>query len=65
MIAFSREGSLLKRASSLFGSVAMGLAQKSQLSSTERSYSVSQTMTDRSMTFCNSRMFPRPRVGLQ
>src|SRR6516162_872920 len=49
MIAFSREGSLLNRASSLFCSVAMG-CRESQLSSTEK-FSVSETMTDRSMTF--------------
>src|SRR6516164_1875467 len=47
---------LSKRAASLFCSVAMG-CRESQLSSTEK-FSVSETITDRSITFCNSRMLP-------
>src|SRR6266403_2219337 len=46
------------RASSswVFGLLARG-CRENQLSSTEK-FSVSHTITDRSMTFCNSRMFP-------
>src|SRR6266852_3273012 len=40
----------------LFGSLARG-CRKSQLSSTEK-FSISHTITDRSMTFCNSRILP-------
>src|ERR1700735_5145490 len=57
MIAFSsEEGSFFERLSSMLGPVAVD-RRKSQLSSTEK-FSVSQTITGRSITFCNSRMLP-------
>src|SRR5712671_3792771 len=56
IISFSWAASFRDSSSWLFGSVARG-CRKSQLSSTEK-FSVSHTMTDRSITFCNSRMLP-------
>src|SRR6266481_3547083 len=56
IIAFSWEGSFLRGSSTLPGTVMEG-CRESQLSSTEK-FSVSHTMTDRSITFCNSRILP-------
>src|SRR5258707_8176202 len=56
MISFSWAAGLRDNPWSLFGLVA-GACSASQLLSTER-FSVSHTITERSMTFCNSRMFP-------
>src|SRR5216683_2644660 len=56
MITFSWAAGLRDNPWSLFGLVA-GACSASQLLSTAR-FSVSHTITERSMTFCNSRMFP-------
>src|ERR1700747_1701900 len=56
MISFSLAAGFRDNSTGLFGSLARG-CRESQLSSTEK-FSVSHTITDRSMTFCNSRMFP-------
>src|SRR5882724_8330974 len=56
MISFSWAAGLRDSPSSLLRLVAWG-CRESQLSSTKR-FSVSHTMTDRSMTFCNSRTLP-------
>src|SRR5712692_9278200 len=56
IIPFSWAASFRDSSSWLFGSPARGW-RKSQLSSTEK-FSVSHTITDRSMTFCNSRILP-------
>src|SRR5260370_32401743 len=56
MISFSWAVGLRDSPRSLLGLVA-GACRASQLSSTER-FSVSHTITDRSMTFCNSRTLP-------
>src|SRR6266849_3015702 len=56
MISFSWLAGLRDSPSSLLGLVTWG-CRESQLASTER-FSVSHTITDRSMTFCNSRMLP-------
>src|SRR5271170_2996068 len=56
IISFSWVASLRDRSIWLFVSVPSG-DRESQLSSTENS-SVSQTITDRSMTFCSSRILP-------
>src|SRR5260370_41150099 len=56
MISFSWATGLRDRSSWLFGPVAR-VCRESQLPSTEK-FSVSHTITDRSMTFCNSRMLP-------
>src|SRR6266481_8826082 len=56
MISFSWAAGLRDSPGSLLGLV-VGACRASQLSSTER-FSVSHTITDRSMTFCNSRMLP-------
>src|SRR5580658_3399741 len=56
IISFSWVASLRDRSIWLFVSVPRG-DRESQLSSTENS-SVSQTITDRSITFCNSRILP-------
>src|SRR5260370_11466932 len=56
MISFSWAAGLRNSPRSLLGPVTWG-GRESQLSSTEK-FSVSHTITDRSMTFCNSRMLP-------
>src|SRR5258707_6604438 len=56
IISFSWAASFPGSSSWLFGPVARG-CRESQLSSTEK-FSVSHTITDRSMMFCNSRMLP-------
>src|SRR5260370_39315224 len=56
IISFSCAASFPDNSSWLFDSLARG-CRKSQLSSTEK-FSVSHTITDRSMTFCNSRILP-------
>ena len=56
IISFSWAASFRDSSGSLFGSPPRGF-RESQLSSTEK-FSVSHTITDRSMTFCNSRMLP-------
>ena len=56
IISFSWEASVRVSSVRLFGALARG-CQESQLSSIEK-VSVSHTITDRSMTFCNSRIFP-------
>src|SRR6266849_8228748 len=56
IIFFSWAAGLRDSPKWLFGPVAWG-CRKSQLSSTEK-FSVSQTITDRSMMFCNSRILP-------
>src|SRR5882762_7215029 len=56
MISFSSAAGLRDSPRALLGAAACG-CHESQLLSTER-FSVSQTITDRSMTFCNSRMLP-------
>src|SRR5712692_2182884 len=56
MISFSWAAGLRDSPRSLLGLVTCG-CRESQLSSTER-FSVSHTITDLSMTFCNSRMLP-------
>src|ERR1017187_6908778 len=56
IISFSRAASFRDSSGWLFGSLRRG-CRESQLSSTEK-YSVSQTIADRSMTFCNSRILP-------
>src|SRR5258707_15661003 len=56
IISFSWAASFRGSSGWLFGSLARG-CRESQLSSTEK-FSVSHTITDRSMTFCNSRMLP-------
>ena len=56
IISFSWEASFRVSSVRLFGSLASG-CHESQLSSIEK-FSVSHTITDRSMTFCNSRIFP-------
>src|SRR5258707_6711371 len=56
MISFSSAAGLRDSPRALLGAAACG-CHESQLLSTER-FSVSHTMTDRSMTFCNSRMLP-------
>src|ERR1700683_1427661 len=56
MISFSCAATFSERSSWLCGLPFDG-CWDSQLSSTEK-FSVSHTMTDRSITFCNSRMFP-------
>jgi hypothetical protein len=56
IISFSWEASVRVSSVRLFGSLARG-CHESQLSSIEK-VSVSHTITDRSMTFCNSRIFP-------
>src|SRR5258708_39437073 len=54
IISFSWAASFRDSSTGLFGSLARG-CRDSQLSSTKK-FSVSQTITDRSMTFCNSRV---------
>src|SRR6266853_1044644 len=56
IIFFSWATSFRDGSSWLFDSLARG-CRKSQLSSTEK-FSVSHTITDRSMMFCNSRILP-------
>src|SRR5258707_6394237 len=56
IISFSWAASFPDSSGWLFGSLARG-CRKSQLSSTEK-FSVSHTITDRSMMFCNSRILP-------
>src|SRR5229473_6623946 len=56
IISFSWAASFPDNSSWLFDSLARG-CRKSQLSSIEK-FSVSHTITDRSMTFCNSRILP-------
>src|ERR1700751_1035884 len=56
MISFSLAAGFRASSSFVFGSLARG-CRESQLSSTEK-FSVSHTITDRSMTFCNSRTLP-------
>src|SRR6202043_1016737 len=56
IISFPWAASFAENSNCTFGSVAEG-RRESQLSSTEK-VSVSQTMTDRSITFCNSRILP-------
>src|SRR6266849_1947434 len=56
IIPFSWAASFRDSSSWLFDSLVRG-CRKSQLSSTEK-VSVSHTITDRSMMFCNSRIFP-------
>src|ERR1700737_5348821 len=56
IISFSWAASFRDSSSWLFGSLPKGF-RESQLSSTEK-FSVSHTITDRSMTFCNSRILP-------
>src|SRR5580700_11336757 len=56
IISFSWAASFRGSSGRVFGSIARG-RRESQLSSTEK-FSVSHTITDRSMTFCNSRMLP-------
>src|SRR5258707_7941062 len=56
IISFSWAASFPDNSSWLFDSLARG-CRKSHLSSTEK-FSVSHTITDRSMTFCNSRILP-------
>src|SRR6266853_192519 len=60
IIFFSWATSFRDGSSWLFDSLARG-CRKSQLSSTEKFF-VSHTITDRSMMFCNSRIFTRPGV---
>src|SRR5271169_7178619 len=59
IISFSWEASFRASSVRLFGSLARG-CRESQLSSIEK-FSVSHKITDRSMTFCNSRIFPGQR----
>src|SRR6202040_3349703 len=54
--SFSWAASFRDSSTWLFDSLSRG-DRESQLSSTEK-FSVSHTITDRSMTFCNSRMLP-------
>src|ERR1700687_1194215 len=56
IMSFSWVASCRDSSGWLFGSLTRG-RRASQLSSTEK-FSVSHTITDRSMTFCNSRMLP-------
>src|SRR5258707_4500049 len=56
IISFSWAASFRDSSGWLFGSLARD-CRKSQLSSTEK-FSVSHTITDRSMMFCNSRILP-------
>src|SRR5258708_36203465 len=56
IISFSLAAGFRASSSWVFGPFARG-RRESQLSSTEK-FSVSHTITDRSMTFCNSRMLP-------
>src|SRR5216684_1300458 len=56
IISFSWAASFPDNSSWLFDSLARG-CRESQLSSTEK-FSVSHTIADRSMTFCNSRILP-------
>src|SRR6266478_3410290 len=56
IISFSWAASFSEKSNCIFGSVADG-RRESQLSSTEK-VSVSHTMTERSITFCNSRILP-------
>src|SRR5712692_3274102 len=56
IISFSWAASFRDSSSWLFGSLATG-CRESQLPSTEK-FSVSHTITDRSMMFCNSRILP-------
>src|ERR1700688_70238 len=56
IISFSSAANFRDISSRPVGSLERG-CRESQLSSTEK-FSVSHTITDRSMTFCNSRMFP-------
>src|SRR5260370_10806677 len=56
IISFSWAASFRDSSSWLFGSLARG-SRESQLSSTEK-FSVSHTITDHSMMFCNSRILP-------
>src|SRR4029077_17639588 len=56
IISFSWVASFSEKSNCTFGSVAEG-RRESQLSSTEK-VSVSHTMTERSITFCNSRILP-------
>src|SRR5437879_13246816 len=56
IISFSWSASFLENSTCAVGSVARG-CRVSQLSSTEQ-VSVSHTLTDRSITFCNSRILP-------
>src|ERR1700730_1590353 len=56
IICFSWVESSLDSSNWLFGALALD-CRESQLSSTEK-FSVSHTMTDRSTTFCNSRILP-------
>lgn len=56
IISFSWKASVRVSSVRFFGSLARG-CHESQLSSIEK-VSVSHTITDRSMTFCNSRIFP-------
>src|SRR6266481_2844664 len=56
IISFSWAASFRDSSGWIFVSLARG-CRESQLSSTEK-FSVSHTITDRSMTFCNSRILP-------
>src|SRR5580704_6023544 len=56
IISFSWAASFSEKSNCIFGPVAEG-RRESQLSSTEK-VSVSHTMTERSITFCNSRILP-------
>src|SRR6266851_3970300 len=56
IISFSWAASFPDSSGWLFGALAGG-RRESQLSSTEK-FSVSHTITDRSMMFCNSRILP-------
>src|SRR5260370_38908299 len=56
IISLSWAASFRDSSTGLVGSLARG-CRESQLSSTEK-FSVSHTITDRSMMFCNSRMLP-------
>src|SRR6266481_5662116 len=56
IISFTWEASFSENSNCTFGSVAEG-RRESQLSSTEK-VPVSHTMTERSITFCNSRILP-------
>src|SRR5712664_218590 len=56
IISFSWAASFSDSSNWLFGGFARGF-RDSQLSSTEK-FSVSHTTTERSMTFCNSRILP-------
>src|ERR1700722_698137 len=55
---FFLSGQLIRKLQIAFGSPAQG-RRMSQLSSTDK-FSVSQRITERSMTFCNSQTMPQP-----